>query len=111
MVDPARAPRVSGLYAEGRIEGAAPSVLLLAESAIVRDGAQAAVWRVKDGRIAKVAVTLGERDERRGEYPVSGGLAGGDVILRNPGSALIEGQKVEFAKALPASAAATTASK
>ena len=77
--------------------------------AIVRDGAQAAVWRVKDGRIAKVAVQLGERDERRGEYPVSGGLAGGDVILRNPGSALIEGQKVEFAKALPASAAATTA--
>ncbi len=111
FVDPAKAPRVSGLYAEGRIEGAAPSVLLLAESAIVRDGAQAAVWRVKDGRIAKVAVTLGERDERRGEYPVSGGLAGGDVILRNPGSALIEGQKVEFAKALPASAAATTASK
>ena len=111
FVDPAKAPRVSGLYAEGRIEGAAPSVLLLAESAIVRDGAQAAVWRVKDGRIAKVAVTLGERDERRGEYPVSGGLGGGDVILRNPGSALIEGQKVEFAKALPASAAATTASK
>lgn len=111
FADAAKAPRVAGLYAEGRIEGAASSALLLAESAIVRDGAQAAVWRVKDGRIAKVTVTLGERDERRGEYPVTGGLAGGDVLLRNPGGALIEGQRVEFAKARPASAAATTAAK
>ena len=111
FVDAGKAPRVAGLYAEGRIEGAAASVLLLSESAIVRDGAQAAVWRVQDGRIARTAVTLGERDERRGEYPVKGGLAGGEVILRNPGGTLIEGQKVELAKALPAGAAAATAAK
>ena len=43
---------------------------------------------------------LGERDERRGEYPVKGGLADGDTILRNPGNTLVEGQRVEFAKAL-----------
>jgi len=54
-------------------------------------------------------VQLGERDERSGEYPVKGGLADGDVILRNPGRTLVEGQRVEFAKATaapPAGAAA-----
>ncbi len=111
FVDAAKVPRVAGLYAEGRIEGAATTALLLAESAVVRDGAQAAVWRVKDGRIAKVAVTLGERDERSGEYPVKGGLSAGDMILRNPGGTLIEGQKVEFAKVPPAGAAPATAAK
>ncbi|MDP1693489.1 MAG: efflux RND transporter periplasmic adaptor subunit [Burkholderiaceae bacterium] len=108
FADPAKAPRVAGLYAEGRIEAQGGSAaLMLAEAAIVRTGAQTAVWRVKDGRIARVAVQLGERDERRGEYPVKAGLADGDTILRNPGTALVEGQQVEFAKpAVAASAAA-----
>jgi len=108
FVDAGKAPRVAGLYAEGRIDAEGAASLMLAEAAIVRSGAQAAVWRVKDGRIAKVAVQLGERDERRGEYPVKGGLADGDVILRNPGTTLVEGQQVEFAK--PAAAVAATAS-
>jgi RND family efflux transporter MFP subunit len=109
FADASKAPRVAGLYAEGRIEASGTTALMLSEGAIVRSDGQTAVWRVKDGRVAKVAVQLGERDERRGEYPVKGGLADGDVILRNPGSTLIEGQRVEFAKAtaaLPASAAA-----
>jgi hypothetical protein len=67
------------------------------------------VWRVKDGRIAKAAVQLGPRDERRGEYAVLDGLADGDVILRNPGSSvLVDGQRVEFA-ATPAPAASAGA--
>jgi membrane fusion protein, multidrug efflux system len=109
FADASKAPRVAGLYAEGRIEAAGATALMLSESSIVRSDGQTAVWRVKDGRIAKVAVQLGERDERRGEYPVKAGLADGDMILRNPGSTLVEGQRVEFARAavaLPASAAA-----
>jgi len=105
--DAGKAPRVAGLYAEGRIAADGAAALMLSESQVVRSGEQTAVWRVKDGRIAKVAVQLGERDERRGEYPVKSGLADGDVILRNPGPALVEGQRVEFAKAVaPASSAA-----
>ena len=111
FVDASKAPRVAGLYAEGRIDAEGAAVLMLAEGAIVRSGTQAAVWRVKEGRIAKVAVQLGERDERRGEYPVKGGLADGDVILRNPGTTLIEGQQVEFAKPAAAAASAATAAK
>ena len=102
FAEPEKAPRVAGLYAEGRAEGAAGgNGLMLSESSIVRsaESGGTAVWRIKDGGIAKVAVRLGPRDDRRGEYPLLGGLNAGDVILRNPGNALLEGQRVEFAKA------------
>jgi membrane fusion protein (multidrug efflux system) len=44
-----------------------------------------------------VAVKLGERDPRSGEFPVLAGLAAGDRVLRNPGSTLVDGQRFEFA--------------
>jgi membrane fusion protein (multidrug efflux system) len=70
------------------------------ETSIVRSGEAAHVWRVgKDGTLAKAAVQLGERDARSGEVVLKGGLADGDVILRKPGSTLVDGQKVEFVKA------------
>jgi RND family efflux transporter MFP subunit len=113
FADAAKAPRMAGLYAEGRIEANGVAALMLADASIVRTGAQTAgqtaVWRVKDGRIAKVAVQLGERDERRGEFPVKGGLVDGDVILRNPGTTLVEGQQVEFAGAAAPAASSVAA--
>jgi RND family efflux transporter MFP subunit len=109
FTDPAKAPRVAGLYAEGRIDaGGDATTPLLPESSIVRSGERASAWRVKDQALSQVTVQLGERDERTGDYPILGGLADGDVILRHPGSTLFEGQKVEFAK--PAAAAASAAS-
>ncbi len=102
FADGAKAPRVAGLYAEGRIAGGGAAVARIAEASIVRSGSNgqsAFVWRVKDGRINKVAVQLGARDERSGEFELKGGLANGDVVLRNPGSTLVDGQRVEMAKA------------
>ena len=90
-------PRVAGLYAEGRIETGTTQVLTVPEAAVVRAGDATAVWRIKDDALQKVAVQLGERDARRGEYPVISGLVAGDRILRAPGSTLVDGQKVEFA--------------
>ena len=77
---------------------------MLAEASIVRAGDAAHVWVVKDNLLKKVSVQLGERDPRRGEYPVKSGLSVGDRILRNPGSTLADGQAVEFVR--PAAAAA-----
>jgi membrane fusion protein, multidrug efflux system len=109
----AKAPRVAGLYAEGRIAAGGVAVARIADASIVRSGAKndvAHVWRVKDGRVSKIAVQLGARDERSGEYELKGGLADGDIVLRNPGSTLVDGQRVEMAKAVaspsPASAPA-----
>ena len=59
--------------------------------------------------VNRVAVRLGERDARSGELPVLAGLAAGDRVLRNPGSALIDGQRVELSR--PAEPAASAASR
>ncbi len=105
FVDAAKAPRVAGLFAEGRVETGSTQALMVAESALVRAGDAASVWRVEGATVRKVAVRLGDRDARSGEVPVLAGLAVGDRILRNPGSALVDGQKVEFAAATAADAA------
>jgi membrane fusion protein, multidrug efflux system len=110
FADAAKAPRVAGLYAEGRIAGGGAAVVRIADASIVRssdNGQSTHVWRVKDGRINKVAVQLGVRDDRSGEFELKGGLADGDVLLRNPGSGLVDGQRVEMAKAVASSAPAS----
>jgi hypothetical protein len=97
FVDPAAAPKVSGLFAEGRVETGGAQALTLAEASVVRAGESTFVWRVQGNALAKVAVKLGDRDLRTGHFPVLQGLAAGDRVLRNPGSTLVDGQKVEFA--------------
>jgi len=111
FTDRAAAPRVAGLFAEGRVEvGSSPGVTV-PEGALQRAGEGAHVWRIEGQAVHKVSVKLGERDPRSGEYPVLAGLAAGDRILRSPGSMLVDGQKVEFAAgaAAPASAGGSTA--
>lgn len=105
FVDSAAAPRVSGLFAEGRIEAGRSQALTVPESALVRSGEAAHAWRVGSNALAKVAVKLGDRDVRSGEVPVLAGLAAGDRVLRNPSRTLVDGQKIEFAAAAAASAA------
>ncbi len=103
--DAARAPRVAGLYAEGRIEGSDAARPMLDESPIVRSGNQTHVWRLgKDARLVMAPVQLGERDPRTGEWPLQKGLAEGDRILRHPGSNVVDGQQVELVQAAAAKA-------
>ena len=106
FAQPAKAPKVAGLYAEGRIAGGGAATARLPEASIVRDNGGAVVWRVREGRLARVPVQLGERDARTGDFDLKGGLADGDQILRNPGAALIDGQRVELPKAVAAAPAA-----
>ena len=108
--DAAAAPRVAGLFAEGRVETGGAQALMLAERSVVRAGEDTQVWRVKGQLVNKVPVKLGERDARSGDYPVLSGLVAGDMVLRNPGSALVDGQQFEFAKAASAPASAAPAS-
>ena len=106
--DAAKAPRVAGLFAEGRIESGSQQALMLPDSALVRAGEVALVWRVDAGNLTKVTVKLGQRDSRRGEFPLLSGLKAGDRVLRNPGSTLVDGQRVEFAAVAAAAAPAST---
>ncbi|MFL6630012.1 MAG: efflux RND transporter periplasmic adaptor subunit [Vitreoscilla sp.] len=104
---PGTAPRVAGLYAEGRISAGESQALLLPEATIVKEGDKAYVWKLGNGAIAKVPVTLGERDARLGNVVIQSGVAVGDRLLRTPGSTLVNGQKFELAK--PAAPAASVA--
>ncbi len=95
-------PRVSGLYAEGRIEAGSTQTMMIQRSALVLDGDKAYAWQIKDGAIKKVSLILGTRDPRHGDYEIRSGLVVGDKVIRSPLSTLSEGQKVDLIAA-PAS--------
>ena len=100
-------PRVSGLYAEGRIEAGSSQILMIPDAALVRSGDKAYAWRIRDNKLAKTALVIGERDSRRGDFAVLSGLADGDQVVRNPISTLKDGQKVVAAAAAAATVAIT----
>jgi membrane fusion protein (multidrug efflux system) len=87
-------PRVSGLYAEGRIEVGSTQSLTMISSAIVREGDKTLVWAIKGGVLKKVQIELGERDIRRGDYALKAGLVSGDQVVRQPLSTFVDGAKV-----------------
>lgn len=101
-------PRVSGLYAEGRIEAASVAALMLPEGALVKAGDKAYTWRMKDGILNRADLVLGRRDPRSGNYEVRSGLAAGDIVMRTPGSNFKDGQKIQMAATKMASASAGT---
>ncbi|WP_233151699.1 efflux RND transporter periplasmic adaptor subunit [Pelomonas sp. KK5] len=109
-----KAPNVAGLYAEGRVQSQSISALMLPEASIQREGDKAFAWALgADGKLAKVALRLGARDDRLAQYQVLDGLKAGDRILRKPGSTLAEGRRYEMSKtaaasASPAASAAST---
>lgn len=107
--EPAKAPQVAGLYAEGRVNSGAQSALVLAEGSIQREGDAAFVWALKGDQIKRLPVQLGPRDERRGEVVIVSGLVSGDQVLRAPGSTLSDGQKVQRVAAGAGAASAATA--
>lgn len=106
---PAR-PRVAGLYAEGQIRSGAKaqSVPMVDESAVQRAGDASFVWRVDASAVHKVAVTLGARDARSGQFAVQAGVQTGDRLLRNPGGNLKDGQAISLV-ATPAQAKTSAA--
>jgi membrane fusion protein (multidrug efflux system) len=89
-------PHVSGLYAEGRIEAGSTEALTIINSALIRDGDKTFVWAIQDGLLKRVAVVLGDRDVRRGDYSITSGLKSGDKVLRQPLSTFKEGTKVDL---------------
>ncbi|MBI3350306.1 MAG: efflux RND transporter periplasmic adaptor subunit [Burkholderiales bacterium] len=107
----AKAPQVAGLYAEGRVESADRRALVLAEGSVQRQGDNAVVWKVAGNQLKKVAVTLGERDERRGEIVIAAGLALGDEVLRAPSGNLVDGAPVQRVAAGAGAASAIAPTK
>ncbi len=106
-------PKLGGLYAEGHVEAGSTNSLTIPAGAIVRDGDKSLAWRLNGGALQKVALQLGERDARTGDFAVRIGLKDGDQLIRNPTSSLKDGQKIELAaspSAAPKEAAVTATS-
>ena len=101
-------PRLAGLYAEGRIEAATTASLTIPATAVVRDGDKASAWRVQAAKLQKVALALGDRDARTGNYLLKGGLAEGDQVIRHPSALLKDGQAVVASSPAKAAVAADT---
>ena len=102
-------PRVSGLYAEGNIEAATVSALMLPEAAVVKAGDKAYAWKVAGKTLNRVDLQIGKRDQRTGNYEIRSGLVAGDVVMRSPSSSFKDGQNIEMAAAKVAVADATPA--
>ena len=98
-------PKLAGLYAEGRIEAANTTSLTVPATTLVRDGDKASIWRMKDKKLQKTAVVIGERDVRSGDFVLLSGLAEGDTVIRYPAATLKDGQAVEMTAASAATAA------
>lgn len=88
-------PKLAGLYAEGRVETETSNALTIPATAVVKDGDKSLAWRVKGDALQKVALVVGDRDTRTGDFIVKSGLAEGDKLIRHPSSALKDGQKID----------------
>ncbi|HEV6968038.1 efflux RND transporter periplasmic adaptor subunit [Roseateles sp.] len=112
FVDPRQAA-VSGLYGEGHVRTTTVAALMLGESDMQRDGDRAFAWIVQGGKLHRQPITLGERDNRTGEFVVKSGLSVGSVVIRNPSRTLVEGTVVQqgAVKPAPAASAAPVAAK
>jgi membrane fusion protein (multidrug efflux system) len=101
-------PKLAGLYAEGRLETATRSSITLPATAVVRDGDRASAFRLKGDKLQKVAINVGERDARTGEFVVNSGLAEGDQVIRHPSALLKDGQPVQAQGPAKSSAVASS---
>ncbi|MYM84687.1 efflux RND transporter periplasmic adaptor subunit [Duganella sp. FT50W] len=103
-------PGVAGLYAEGRVEAQSANSLMIPPSALVQAGDSNYVWRVNNGTLAKVPLTIGTRDERSGRWQVLSGLKAGDMVVRVPASGFKDGQKVVLSTPKAVASASTQTS-
>ena len=98
-------PKLAGLYAEGRVETESTSSLTLPATALVREGDKSSAWRLKNDKLERVTLAVGDRDVRTGDFVVKGGLAEGDRVIRYPTALLKDGQTIQ-ASAKPSSSTA-----
>ena len=87
---------VGGLFAEGRVNAESRSAMVLPATAIDQRGATPAVMRLKGGRVERVSVVLGIRDDQRENYEITKGLQRGDTVLVGAALAIGEGKQVRI---------------
>ena len=72
---------VAGLFVEGRVASQKRVGVLVPESAVDQTGIVPTLMRLKGGKVEKVDVQLGVRDEAAAAFEVTSGIASGDTVL------------------------------
>ena len=72
---------VAGLFVEGRVAVEKRVGILVPERAVDQTGIAPIVMRLKGGKVERVEVQLGVRDEGAETVEIRSGLAGGDTVL------------------------------
>jgi RND family efflux transporter MFP subunit len=94
---------LAGLFAQGRVASESREALAVPVGAVDLRSVSPTVLRVKDGKVEKVTVALGLRDEVAHQVEVRSGLQAGDVVVLGSARELSEGTPVQLAQT-PASA-------
>ncbi len=103
---------VGGLFAEGRVASQSRDGLLVPGDAVDQRGVRPTVVRLKGGKVERVTVELGLRDDAREMVEVRGGVAAGDTVLRGAAQGISNGTPVRVSSVgdrATASAPATAA--
>jgi RND family efflux transporter MFP subunit len=88
-----------GLFAQGRVASESKEALALPLEAVDLRTTPPSVMRVRDGKLERVTVTPGLRDEVAQQLEVRSGLQAGDMVVLGSARELAEGTRVEVAQA------------
>jgi RND family efflux transporter MFP subunit len=86
---------LTGLFAEGRVAALQREAPAVPVSAVDLRAEPPTVLRVQDGKLARVPVTLGMKDEVARLVELRSGVKAGDILVRSPAQDLTEGTRVE----------------
>ncbi len=90
---------ISGLYAQGRVAATTVTAPAAPLDAVDETVSPPTVLRVANGKIEKVAVQLGVRDDVSGAVAITSGVAAGDVlVLGSARGTVAEGSRVKVAQ-------------
>ncbi|HYV97280.1 MAG TPA: efflux RND transporter periplasmic adaptor subunit [Gemmatimonadaceae bacterium] len=87
---------VAGLFAEGRVTTETRKGLSAPVAAVDQRALRPTVVRLRGGKIERIEVTLGVRDEERERFEISGGgIAAGDTLLLGAAQGITPGSVVK----------------
>jgi len=84
----------AGLFAQGRVATASQSGISVPFTALDERGIAPLVYRLRGGKVEKVAVTLGVRDELAERIQITSGVSAGDTLLLGSAQGISEGSTV-----------------
>jgi membrane fusion protein (multidrug efflux system) len=85
---------VAGLFAQGRVTTETRTALLAPLSAVDQRGVTPMVMRIRGGKVERVPVQLGLRDDAAGDYEIVSGLSAGDTLLVGAAQGITPGTPV-----------------